>query len=303
VERFERDRWARAGRAPEPGPFLDAFAAAGVTNLASADARALLAIAPIPADGATLTHARIADALRRGGRQRNINRLGAQLREALRRRQLRQPALVEQAMGTQTLALLAALNAACDGIDQLAEAIGEYFRQHPDYTVITSFPGLADITGARVLAEIGDDRARFVDARALNAYAGSAPVTRASRRSHVVTHRRIKNDRLAAVGYTWAFMAMTTRQKPEPITSAARPTAIATPPPPTPVQPHARPALPLPANPPNLQPDQGIRRSLQPHQTDRRLTSGAIGGLREPRTVAQLPRAHADPAGTGPRVL
>jgi hypothetical protein len=63
--------------------------------------------------------------------------------------------------------------------------------------------------GARVLAELGDDRTRFADARALKAYAGSAPVTRASGRSHIVTHRRIKNDRLAAVGYTWAFMAVT----------------------------------------------------------------------------------------------
>lgn len=75
--------------------------------------------------------------------------------------------------------------------------------------MITSFPGLADVSGARVLAEIGDDRSRFADARALKAYAGSAPVTRASGRSHAVTHRRIKNDRLAAVGYTWAFMALT----------------------------------------------------------------------------------------------
>jgi transposase len=60
-----------------------------------------------------------------------------------------------------------------------------------------------------VLAEIGDDRRRFADARAIKAYAGSAPVTRASGRSRVVTHRRIKNDRLAATGYAWAFMAMT----------------------------------------------------------------------------------------------
>jgi transposase len=95
-------------------------------------------------------------------------------------------------MGTQALALLAVLNAACDGIDQLAAAIDKNFRQHPDYAIITSFPGLAEVTGARVLAEIGDDRARFADARAFKAYAGSAPVTRASGRSHVVTHRRIK---------------------------------------------------------------------------------------------------------------
>jgi transposase len=66
---------------------------------------------------------------------------------------------------------------------------------------------LANSTGARVLAEIGDDRARFADARALKAYAGSAPITRASGRSVSITHRRIKNDRLAAAGWIWAFAA------------------------------------------------------------------------------------------------
>jgi transposase len=191
-----------------PG-FLETFTAAGVTNLASADARALLAIAPTPAAGVKLTQARIAAALRRGGRQRNIDRLADELLQALRRPQLRQLELVEHAMGVQALSLLAVLNAACAGVDQLAEAISESFPKHPDYAVITSFPGLADVSGARVLAEIGDDRSRFADARALKAYAGSAPVTRASGRSHAVTHRRIKNDRLAAVGYTWAFMALT----------------------------------------------------------------------------------------------
>ncbi|GAA3510982.1 transposase [Streptosporangium album] len=55
-------------------------------------------------------------------------------------------------------------------------------RRHPltIAAIITSFPGLADLTGARVLAEIGDDRDRFADARALKAYAGAAPITRAS---------------------------------------------------------------------------------------------------------------------------
>ena len=67
-----------------------------------------------------------------------------------------------------------------------------------------SFPGLGDSTGARVLAEIGDDRARFTDARALKAYAGSAPITRASGRSISITHRHIKNNRLANAGW-WAF--------------------------------------------------------------------------------------------------
>lgn len=90
---------------------------------------------------------------------------------------------------------------------QLGQAAGELFQTHPDYQIITSFPGLADSTGARLLGEIGDDRTRFADARALKAYAGSAPITRASGRSISITRRRIKNDRLAATGWVWAFAA------------------------------------------------------------------------------------------------
>ena len=85
----------------------------------------------------------------------------------------------------------------------------ESFNQHPDAGIITSFPGIGALTGARVLAEIGDDRSRFKDARGLKAYAGSAPITRASGKSRSVTHRRVKNNRLAAAGYTWAFAALT----------------------------------------------------------------------------------------------
>ena len=59
-----------------------------------------------------------------------------------------------------------------------------------------------------VLAEIGDDRSRFADARALKAYAGAAPVTRAGGKSLTVMHRRFKNQRLAGVGYLWAFSAL-----------------------------------------------------------------------------------------------
>lgn len=70
-------------------------------------------------------------------------------------------------------------------------------------------PGLAETTGARVLAEIGDDRSRFATAGSLKAYAGAAPVTRASGRSHTVMARRVKNNRLAAAGYVWAFSALT----------------------------------------------------------------------------------------------
>ncbi|MCU1608938.1 MAG: sle [Pseudonocardiales bacterium] len=48
---------------------------------------------------------------------------------------------------------------------------------------------------AVVLAmRIGDARSRFTNARSLKAYAGSAPVTRASGKSLTVTHRRVKTN-------------------------------------------------------------------------------------------------------------
>lgn len=189
--------------------FLAAFAGRFALGIASAEARAVLAIAPTPTAAATLSVSRIAAALRRAGRSRNIEQAAAEVKAELRKPQLRQPPLVEVAMGKQALALLVALDTACTAVQDLGQAAAESFQQHPDYAIITSFPGLADSTGARVLAEIGDDRTRFADARALKAYAGSAPITRASGKSISITHRRIKNDRLAAAGWIWAFAAAT----------------------------------------------------------------------------------------------
>ena len=60
-----------------------------------------------------------------------------------------------------------------------------------------------------MLAEIGDDRSRFADAKGLKGDAGAAPITRASGKTRAVLHRRVKNQRLAAAGYVWAFSAIT----------------------------------------------------------------------------------------------
>ena len=91
----------------------------------------------------------------------------------------------------------------------LEQATIESFNQHPDAWIITSFPGLGPLTGARMLAETGDDRSRFADAKGLNAYAGAAPITRASGKTRAVLHRRVKDQRLAAAGYLRAFSALT----------------------------------------------------------------------------------------------
>jgi transposase len=146
--------------------------------------------------------------LRRSGRQRNLDAWTDRLHALFREETLRQLPMVEAAFGTQTQALLLQLDAACQAADDLAQATADAFHQHPDAAIITSFPGLADLTGARVLAETGDDRNRFADARALKAYAGAPPITRASGKSTVVHHCKVKNQRLAAAGYVWAFASL-----------------------------------------------------------------------------------------------
>jgi transposase len=68
-------------------------------------------------------------------------------------------------------------------------------------------PGLGLILGARVLSEFGDDPTRFIDAASRRAYAGAAPITRASGRSRVVLLRRACNRRLADACRWWAIAA------------------------------------------------------------------------------------------------
>jgi hypothetical protein len=52
-------------------------------------------------------------------------------------------------------------------------------------------------------------------ATAVKAYAGSAPVTRASGRNTVIIRRQVKNNRLAAVGFVRAFATMARTSPPK----------------------------------------------------------------------------------------
>jgi transposase len=188
--------------------FLAAFAGAR-DGIMRPEARIILAAVPTPADAAKVTLTQLRSLLKKAGRSRGIDTEATRLRETFRAPQMRQLPLVEQAMGRQALALPGQLDAACTAASDLERAVTESFSLHPDAGIITSFPGLGALTGARVLAETGDDRSRFQDARGLKAYAGAAPITRASGKAKSVTHRRVKNNRLNAAGYSWAFSALT----------------------------------------------------------------------------------------------
>lgn len=208
--------WARQQLANQLRSVLREFFPAAVTafhrkhvGLASREALAVLAVAPTPQQAAKLTKAKLRRILETAGRQRNLDVWAERLHDEFAADQLRHAPQVEAAFGAQVSALVLQLTAAAAAAEQLLARSEQVFNEHPDAAIITSFPGLGDITGARVLAELGDDRTRFTTAKALKAYAGSAPVTRASGKSKIVMYRRVKNDRLAATGYLWAFASLT----------------------------------------------------------------------------------------------
>ena len=178
-------------------------------DLGSADALAVLALAPTPAQGRMLSRSKIAAALRRGGRQRRVDERAEQIRVALRAEQLEAPALVANAMGATVAALVAVSVELGAQIARLETELSTHFEMHPDAKIIRSLPGLGMILGARVLAEFGDDPNRYADAKCRKNYAGTSPITRASGKHRVVLARYARNKRLNDACYLWAFAALT----------------------------------------------------------------------------------------------
>jgi transposase len=105
---------------------------------------------------------------------------------------------------------VAILTVLIEQVSELAEQVGAHFGQHPDAEIYTSQPGLGVILGARVLAEFGDDRARYGNARARKNYAGTSPIPRQSGKKKIVMARYVHNDRLLDALTRQAFSALQT---------------------------------------------------------------------------------------------
>jgi transposase len=184
---------------------LEAFG----TDLAHKDAIAILTKAPTPDAGWGLSTSQIRAALKRGGRQRNIDRRAAEIRDALRSQQLEAPPLVADAFGATVAATAAVVSSLNEQIAQVEARLVERFEQHPDAEIILSQPGLGHVLGARVLAEFGDAPNRYADAKARRNYAGTSPITVASGTSRHVKARYIRNSRLIDACWQWAIPALT----------------------------------------------------------------------------------------------
>jgi transposase len=204
---------------------LDAF-----PELASSDALAVLRIAPTPEQGRRLSRSKIAAALRRGGRQRNIDKRTHRDPDRATHRAARSTdAGRGDAMGTVVSSLVAVIATLQTQIGELEQQLGEHFEAHPDAKIIRSLPGLGMILGARVLAEFGDDPNRYDDAKCRKNYAGTSPITKASGKHRVVLARYARNKRLADACYQWAFASPSPQAPaPEPSTTNDAPQATPT---------------------------------------------------------------------------
>nr|WP_205863514.1 IS110 family transposase [Planosporangium thailandense] len=204
--------WSRQRQANALRSTLREFypaALAAFDELAGRDALAVLALAPTPTRGRTLSQAKIAAVLRRAGRQRNVDSRAEAIRAALRSEQLAAPVTVELAFGHTVTALVRVLAELTRQIEALEGELVAHFDRHPDAEIYRSLPGLGAILAARVLAEFGDDPTRFADAKARRNYAATSPITRASGTRRIVLARVAANKRLRDALYLQAFTALT----------------------------------------------------------------------------------------------
>jgi transposase len=95
-----------------------------------------------------------------------------------------------------TRAMLAVLTSLVEQIKALEAQIAEQLALHTDAHIFTSLPRSGTVRAARLLAEIGDCRARFPDPASLACLAGVAPATRQSGKHKAVGFRWAVNKQL-----------------------------------------------------------------------------------------------------------
>jgi transposase len=101
-----------------------------------------------------------------------------------------------EAKGECVRALVAVLRPLVAQIASLTAAVEHAVEAHPDGKIVTPIFRSGRVCAAQLLAELGDDRGRFVSADHLAAEGGVAPVTQESGKHRAVTFRYACNKRL-----------------------------------------------------------------------------------------------------------
>lgn len=179
-------------------------------DLAHGDAIQVLLKASSPDEAARLSVAQIRSALRRGGRQRNLDTRAKHIQTVMRADHLAAAPAIALAFAATTRSLAAIIDGLNTQIGLLETELASSFREHPDADIYLSMPGLGVILGARVLAEFGDDPERYDSAKSRRNYAGTSPRTIASGTKHAVLARHVRNRRLYDAIDQWALCSLQT---------------------------------------------------------------------------------------------
>jgi transposase len=101
-----------------------------------------------------------------------------------------------EAKGESVRALVTILSALVQQLQRLTAGLEHAVAAHADGPLVMSFPRAGKVNAAQILAELGDDRARFGSEEQLAAEAGAAPVTYTSGKHRGVGFRWACNKRL-----------------------------------------------------------------------------------------------------------
>ncbi|MFN2199902.1 MAG: IS110 family transposase [Caldilineaceae bacterium] len=93
-------------------------------------------------------------------------------------------------------------------IGRIERSIAELFSQHADREIFASLPGVGEHLAPALLVKFGDDRERFPDAGAIQALAGTAPVTSQSGKSRSVRFRQACDHEFRTYMYQWAALSI-----------------------------------------------------------------------------------------------
>jgi transposase len=110
----------------------------------------------------------------------------------------------EDAKRAAVLALVAVVRTLVLQLAKLTAAIEHDVAQLPTGRIVMSLPRAGRVNAAQIVAELGDDRSRFVDGDHLAAEAGVVPVTRMSGKHRAALCRFACNKRLRSAITCWA---------------------------------------------------------------------------------------------------
>jgi transposase len=112
----------------------------------------------------------------RMGKHTSPTRVAPKIVEELHRPQLVANPVIVRAKSRLMLSLVKQLLLVIEEIESLDEAISPLFLTHDDQEIWNSLPRAGKRLAPRLLAEWGDDRARYADANSVQSLAGTAPV-------------------------------------------------------------------------------------------------------------------------------